>query len=114
MIRIEALQEHGFSNGYYDDPEEHISVVVAGNPLGLTSAHHEKLLLVDPECPKHATAFIGVPYELYTLIINLFEGFDMTHGRLDTPHHTLSGLAEVRLVTHTLLVLSKFTAQKIS
>lgn len=38
----------------------HIMVIIAGNPKGLISCHHEKLLLIDAECPEHTVAFTGV------------------------------------------------------
>jgi len=38
-----------------------IIVIIAGNPRGLISSHHEKLVLVDGECADgNAVAFIGV------------------------------------------------------
>ena len=36
-------------------------VIIAGNPKGIYSAHHEKLVLIDSECPPHTVAFTGVP-----------------------------------------------------
>jgi len=48
-------------------------VIIAGNPKGLISAHHEKLLLIDPECPSNTIAFTG--------------GFDIARGRYDQPAH---------------------------
>ena len=50
-----------------------IVVIVAGNPQGLISSHHEKLVLIDPECPSHTVAFTG--------------GFDIARGRYDQPAH---------------------------
>jgi len=50
-----------------------ISIIVTGNPRGLISCHHEKLVLIDPECPSQAFAFSG--------------GFDIARGRYDQPEH---------------------------
>ncbi|EGC32863.1 hypothetical protein DICPUDRAFT_155142 [Dictyostelium purpureum] len=52
-----------------------ITVVIVGNPQGILSSHHEKLLLVDPECPDHCVAFTG--------------GFDIARGRYDQPLHQI-------------------------
>ena len=47
--------------------------VIVGNPKGIVSCHHEKLLLIDPEIPKRCVAFTG--------------GFDIARGRFDQPLH---------------------------
>ena len=53
-----------------------IVVVVVGNPHGVLSSHHEKLVLVDAECAgAHGTAFVG--------------GFDIARGRYDQPLHQI-------------------------
>ncbi|GAM27224.1 hypothetical protein SAMD00019534_103990 [Acytostelium subglobosum LB1] len=52
-----------------------ITVVIAGNPQGILSSHHEKLVLIDGECPEHAIAFTG--------------GFDVARGRYDQPLHQI-------------------------
>jgi phospholipase D1/2 len=53
-----------------------IVVVIVGNPRGVLSSHHEKLLLVDADCAAgHATAFVG--------------GFDIARGRYDQPLHQI-------------------------
>ena len=52
-----------------------IVVIIAGNPRGLISCHHEKLVLIDPECPAHTLAFTG--------------GFDIATGRFDHSDHKL-------------------------
>jgi len=56
--------------------EADIIVIIAGNPRGLVSCHHEKLVLIDPECPAHTVAFTG--------------GFDVAKGRYDGPDHMLA------------------------
>lgn len=63
---------------HYADPwaaDDGIVVVIVGNPRGLLSSHHEKLLLVDAECRTHARAFLG--------------GFDVARGRYDQPAHQI-------------------------
>ena len=55
-------------------PDCQITIIIAGNPMGIVSAHHEKLVLVDPECTRHCYAFAG--------------GFDVTRGRYDSCVHT--------------------------
>lgn len=55
------------------DADPDIVVIVAGNPKGLISSHHEKLVLIDAECPAHTAAFTG--------------GFDIARGRYDQPSH---------------------------
>lgn len=61
----------------YSDPfleyKEDIIIIIAGNPQGLISSHHEKLVLIDPECPNNTYAFTG--------------GFDIARGRFDQPLH---------------------------
>ncbi|KAN0041209.1 hypothetical protein ACTFIV_003745 [Dictyostelium citrinum] len=52
-----------------------ITVVIVGNPQGILSSHHEKLLLADSECPDHCVAFTG--------------GFDIARGRYDQPLHQI-------------------------
>lgn len=49
------------------------SLVSKGNPRGLISAHHEKLVLIDSECLDHSFAFAG--------------GFDICRGRYDSSAH---------------------------
>lgn len=55
------------------DEDTDIVVIVAGNPKGLISSHHEKLVLIDAECPENCLAFTG--------------GFDIARGRYDQPSH---------------------------
>eukprot|EP00762_Andalucia_godoyi_P006389 ANDGO_05930.mRNA.1 Phospholipase D beta 1 len=54
-----------------------ISIMIDGNPHGVVSCHHEKLVLIDAdvEGSETSTAFMG--------------GFDMTKGRFDQPAHQL-------------------------
>jgi phosphatidylserine/phosphatidylglycerophosphate/cardiolipin synthase-like enzyme len=53
-----------------------ITIVIVGNPRGVLSSHHEKLVLVDAECAAgHGVAFIG--------------GFDIARGRYDQPLHQI-------------------------
>ncbi len=53
-----------------------IVVVIVGNPRGILSSHHEKLVLVDAECSgRHGCAFVG--------------GFDIARGRYDQPLHQI-------------------------
>lgn len=35
-------------------------LIIVGNPKGLISSHHEKLLLADADCPAHTIACTGV------------------------------------------------------
>ena len=42
------------------DQAEPIVIIIVGNPRGLISCHHEKLLLIDSECPLHTVALTGV------------------------------------------------------
>ena len=37
-----------------------IVLIIVGNPKGLISSHHEKLLMADAECPAHTIACTGV------------------------------------------------------
>lgn len=73
---------HNMPNGssVFADPqrwgEADIIVIIAGNPRGLVSCHHEKLFLIDAECPAHTVAFTG--------------GFDVAKGRYDGPGHMLA------------------------
>lgn len=62
----------------YADPfkkwtDADIVFVLVGNPKGVVSCHHEKLLLIDGQFPDRAVAFTG--------------GFDIARGRYDTPQH---------------------------
>jgi hypothetical protein len=42
-------------------PRAPIHVILTGNPQGIyLASNHEKLLLIDPECPQHAVGFVGV------------------------------------------------------
>ncbi|KAL0487482.1 phospholipase D [Acrasis kona] len=66
------------SNSPYSDPftkypDAHIIFIIVGNPKGLVSCHHEKLVLIDAELPNRCISFIG--------------GFDMARGRFDQPLH---------------------------
>lgn len=65
------------NNSPYANPfgntDADIMIIIARNPKGLVSSHHEKLVLIDPECPKHTYAFTG--------------GFDIARGRFDQPLH---------------------------
>jgi phosphatidylserine/phosphatidylglycerophosphate/cardiolipin synthase-like enzyme len=66
------------SNSKYADPfanfpDANIVFVIVGNPKGLVSCHHEKLVLIDAEIPNRCVSFIG--------------GFDMARGRFDQPLH---------------------------
>jgi hypothetical protein len=47
---------------------------------GLISAHHEKLILIDSDCPNHAYAFAG--------------GFDICRGRFDDQHHHVGNIQQ--------------------
>ena len=40
--------------------DANIIVIIVGNPIGFISSHHEKLVLIDALCPRHACAFVGV------------------------------------------------------
>jgi hypothetical protein len=42
-----------------DDPAAVVVVLVSG-PGGVLSAHHEKVVVVDPDCPAHCVALTGV------------------------------------------------------
>jgi phosphatidylserine/phosphatidylglycerophosphate/cardiolipin synthase-like enzyme len=66
------------ANSKYADPfskfpDANIVFIIVGNPKGLVSCHHEKLVLIDAETPNRCVAFIG--------------GFDMARGRFDQPLH---------------------------
>ncbi|EGG14021.1 phospholipase D [Cavenderia fasciculata] len=56
-------------------PIGHITIIIAGNPEGILSSHHEKLVLIDSECPENCVALTG--------------GFDMARGRYDQPLHQI-------------------------
>jgi phosphatidylserine/phosphatidylglycerophosphate/cardiolipin synthase-like enzyme len=71
-LTIKVVHSAG-SSGMSPIPEADIVVVIAGNPKGLISTHHEKLVLVDHECPRHTVAFTG--------------GFDIARGRFDQQAH---------------------------
>jgi phosphatidylserine/phosphatidylglycerophosphate/cardiolipin synthase-like enzyme len=65
-----------YSNPHVASGEASIVIVIVGNPRGVLSSHHEKLLLIDAECSgDHGTAFIG--------------GFDIARGRYDQPLHQI-------------------------
>jgi hypothetical protein len=49
-----------YANPYDNETDANIVVIIAGNPKGIYSAHHEKLVLIDAECPPHTVAFTGV------------------------------------------------------
>jgi len=51
----------------------HMVFVIVGNPKGMISCHHEKMVLVDIEHSSRAVAFIG--------------GFDIARGRFDDCNH---------------------------
>ena len=69
------------SSYLYSDPHKSrgiasIVFVIVGNPSGVLSSHHEKLVLIDPECSSdHGTAFVG--------------GFDIARGRYDQSSHLI-------------------------
>lgn len=71
-LSIKVVHATGSSH-HGHPPEADIVVVIAGNPKGLISTHHEKLVLIDHECPKHTVAFTG--------------GFDIARGRFDQQAH---------------------------
>jgi phosphatidylserine/phosphatidylglycerophosphate/cardiolipin synthase-like enzyme len=50
-----------------------IVLIIVGNPKGMVSCHHEKLLLIDAEKPNRCVAFTG--------------GYDIARGRYDQPLH---------------------------
>eukprot|EP01119_Soliformovum_irregulare_P018865 TRINITY_DN5871_c0_g1_i2.p1 TRINITY_DN5871_c0_g1~~TRINITY_DN5871_c0_g1_i2.p1 ORF type:complete len:541 (+),score=138.32 TRINITY_DN5871_c0_g1_i2:1159-2781(+) len=53
-----------------------IGVIIVGSPTGLyLASHHEKLVLIDSECPSHSIAFLG--------------GYDIARGRYDQPAHQI-------------------------
>eukprot|EP00002_Diphylleia_rotans_P011635 TRINITY_DN2293_c0_g1_i12.p1 TRINITY_DN2293_c0_g1~~TRINITY_DN2293_c0_g1_i12.p1 ORF type:complete len:668 (+),score=109.92 TRINITY_DN2293_c0_g1_i12:987-2990(+) len=56
-----------------DDHDANIVIVIVGNPSGIVSCYHEKIVLVDGECEKHAVCFVG--------------GFDIARGRYDSTNH---------------------------
>lgn len=68
---------HAVYNSPYANPfvetDANIMIIIARNPKGLISTHHEKLVLIDPECSDHTYAFTG--------------GFDIARGRFDQPLH---------------------------
>lgn len=64
-----------YANPYDNETDANVVVIIAGNPKGIYSAHHEKLVLIDAECPPHTVAFTG--------------GFDIARGRYDQPLHQL-------------------------
>ena len=66
-----------------------IQVVIVGNPKGVYSSHHEKLVLIDGECPDHALAFVG--------------GFDMARGRYDQPAHVPPPAAAASVLSQSWL-----------
>lgn len=47
--------------------------MIVGNPKGMVSCHHEKIVMIDGQQPDRAVAFIG--------------GFDIARGRFDDPAH---------------------------
>jgi hypothetical protein len=49
-----------YANPYDNETDANVVVIIAGNPKGIYSAHHEKLVLIDAECPPHTVAFTGV------------------------------------------------------
>lgn len=61
------------TTGFEGEEDTDIVVIVAGNPKGLVSSHHEKLVLIDAECSENCLAFTG--------------GFDIARGRYDQPSH---------------------------
>lgn len=64
-------------NSEFSDPfakhNADIVVLIVGNPKGIVSCCHEKLVLVDAELPARTVAFTG--------------GFDIARGRFDQPKH---------------------------
>ncbi|XP_049850459.1 uncharacterized protein LOC126322621 [Schistocerca gregaria] len=64
------------------DSEPSLVVVFVGNPKGLISSHHEKLVLIDPECSEHMVAFTG--------------GFDIANRRYDCARHQLGLIGRER------------------
>lgn len=79
MVHSSSGQQHaggGDASDPHGAPRAGITVVIVGNPRGLLSSHHEKLVLVDAECADgRGTAFVG--------------GFDIARGRYDQPLHQI-------------------------
>ncbi|EFA81758.1 phospholipase D [Heterostelium album PN500] len=67
--------DQSYIDEYSTNVDGGITIVIAGNPQGILSSHHEKLVLVDAECPDHCIAFTG--------------GFDIARGRYDQPLHQI-------------------------
>ncbi|PRP83108.1 hypothetical protein PROFUN_09787 [Planoprotostelium fungivorum] len=60
-----------------------VTIILVGSPSGIyLASHHEKLLLVDAECTRHAKAFVG--------------GFDICRGRYDSPNHVIPKKASAK------------------
>lgn len=63
-----------------------IVLIIVGNPKGLISSHHEKLLLADADCPAHTIACTGVrPFAESVspcLCLFLCVGVCVSHNRL--------------------------------
>lgn len=79
--RESTFANYPFYHSHRDEQHQHqnqhdeadIVFVIVGNPKGLVSSHHEKVVLIDAEIPDRAVAFIG--------------GFDIARGRFDQPLH---------------------------
>ncbi len=90
-----------YANPYDNETDANVVVIIAGNPKGIYSAHHEKLVLIDAECPPHTVAFTGVRAHALAgcSLLTFFDsqprpphahqGFDIARGRYDQPLHQL-------------------------
>lgn len=62
----------------HHNPDSHlkqtadICIIITGNPKGFISCHHEKLVLIDPECPANSFAFTGVHFRVFQRISDFF------------------------------------------
>eukprot|EP01080_Neovahlkampfia_damariscottae_P002887 gene2887-4730_t len=62
-----------YSDPYKSSNDADIIFILVGNPKGVVSCHHEKLVLIDAEYNNRCVAFTG--------------GFDIARGRFDQPLH---------------------------
>jgi len=62
-----------FADPFSTEYDADIVVLIVGNPKGIVSCCHEKLVLVDADLPARCVAFTG--------------GFDIARGRFDQPKH---------------------------
>lgn len=59
-VSLQPDSSSAYANPYDNETDANVIVIIAGNPKGIYSAHHEKLVLIDAECPSHTVAFTGV------------------------------------------------------